>query len=243
MKAHPRPKKATPWKKAVHTFYLVQPVLQFLLLALAVTALSRCSPLSPSQDKIPLNAIDGSNNASERVNQLLSEDWIDQSLRKIGETEVVLASDADVTSQATRAEDARASTFNFIMGEPSASVQVNRAPSLVVYINREELTKLFQQGKVRHDLTGNLHQLSPQDANEAVVHLRDQPEFVNTTAMLVLSDPAKAPEEFRLKLNIKIAIADEQHAVLQISHSYSPNDEAIKSAAAIDAKHLAILID
>jgi hypothetical protein len=239
----PRPKKAPTWKKALRTFYLVQPVLQFLLLAIAITLLTRCSPLSPSGDKSDLHSKDGSSiSATERINSMLSADWIERSMKVLGDVDVSTATEPEIAAQVAGTSGLRASVSRFVVGEPSASAQIAGTPSIQVKLTPEEFAKFLKDGKIRKNLADALAALKREDSSDALVHLRDHPELVNATAMLVLNDQNAAPN-FRLKLTAAIAVLDEQHAVLQLTHRYSPTDEDLKAAAAIDAKQLAIVID
>lgn len=249
MKHHPR---ASNWKRALHTLYLVQPVLQFLLLAVAITALSRCSPLAPSSNKGPLkNILGSSSEKSEGVSALLNANWVDQSLTLVSETEMALTSEQSINEELKGIQEARAEVNRFVSIEPSATAQMARAPALLIKLSHESLVKLIANGKVRHDLSENLAQLRPEDMNEALLRLRDRPELINATAQLILPDELiSVHRDAKLKVRISIAVLDAQHAVLQVSHRLSDERPEEREAriralnnAALDAKRLAIIID
>jgi len=104
MKSTPKSSRKKSW---VHTFYLVQPVMQFLALVATLVLFARCSPLSPSTDKIStlqLNATTG-DRISPQAELTAQEEAIQQSLKELSQGEISVISVDDLKKQTPEIKD------------------------------------------------------------------------------------------------------------------------------------------
>lgn len=95
MKSAPKSSRKKSW---VHTFYLVQPVMQFLALVATLVLFARCSPLASSTDKsstLQLNATTG-NRTTPQAEEAAQEEAIQKSLQELTQDDIGVISVDDM---------------------------------------------------------------------------------------------------------------------------------------------------
>ncbi len=229
--------RATPtWKKLRHTFYLVQPVLQFVLLAFAVTALSRCSPLSPSGDKISaksLNPLKGS--ASESIAASVDEDAFQQNLHSLNSTEVQFQTEEEFQQEQKLAQSIFNDVQNFVTSEQIRSA-TKEFPLVTAKLSGEGLDVLAQGREARIPLAAS---------QDFLVALKKNPGSFNAFAVLVGAPQSQQP---RIRLEVQVSVIDSQNAFVRLTHLNGESPEvraqALHTFAAMarSAKFLAVML-
>lgn len=149
-------------KQWIYTFYLVQPVLQFLAIVVIVLAFARCSPLAPSTLKESSQAVktEPSENASQRAEEQAKEDAIQKSLMEMDHSPLMVTSEEDILDLSKDVPHIEnpidESTIKNIF-EKRSSLKVQNKPKIsYVTLKEEEKAQFFQTGQLRIDVTEKL---------------------------------------------------------------------------------------
>lgn len=155
-------KKAPRSKQWIYTFYLVQPVLQFLAIVVIVLAFARCSPLAPSTMKEGPQAVktEPSESASQRAEEQAREDAILKSLTEMDHSPLLITSEEDIldlSKDVPHVENPVDENTIKKLFERRGSLKAQNKPKvLYLTLKEEEKAQFFQTGQLRLDVTEKL---------------------------------------------------------------------------------------
>ncbi len=208
MRAQPKRSKKlpkSPWKKRlVHTFYLVQPMLQFMALIAVMTFLARCSPLASSTDK---SAIFKEENplAAEKIPdsmetpEFVQEDLLLTSLKEVGPLSPIveiISSDkfADLGRLSLTIEkgESELRVTQLLARRERRNSQQPRPNFLILPLTVEQQVTLAQEGSLRLDLETILENYSESARTALLQRLQKAVEDKNVQAKPYLVAPSAA---------------------------------------------------
>jgi hypothetical protein len=252
MKAIPAPKI----KQIRHYAYLCQPILHFIVLLLVITIFSRCSPLSPSQNKNSASVSSTSQiiaqkiEASSQVNSLVKDDLIEARLKEIGYGSVELSTEKEFEkSFASQAAAPTEVTTIAEQGNPDeivALVPVAHSNILATIKSNQAEKDLLKQknGQLRMQLV-----FDQETAKALQARLQTNRAGLEASAYLLYANSEQMATYRGADLRLKISIAnmEENRFVLDIKRDSldAQRDEmslALFQAAINDARSLAIVL-
>jgi hypothetical protein len=156
--------KTATAKRLLHTFYLVQPLLQFVAIVVMVLAFTRCSPLAPSTMKeAPQLAKTESPNAeaaSQRAEELAKEELIQKSFIEVDQAPLTVTSEEDISELTKNVphweSPADESTIRGIFEKRKNPIAQKRPKVLLLPLNEEMRNTFFHNGTLRIDVTEKL---------------------------------------------------------------------------------------
>lgn len=259
-KSKKRAPKASRKKVWVHTFYLLQPFMQFFALVAAVLIFARCSPLAPSTDRAGGGVQDpvvlGS---SAQANAAALEQEITANMQELNSSQLEVVSQSEIEQIADGAPHADQAI-------PEAGVRVlfarrgmlnfgkSARKILFLPLSAENQEALFRDNHIRLDLGARLKNQSKEKAVELLLSKMkhaSKASDLGAAAYLVLPDASMqrangAFSGLNLTLRISLSVPADDRAYLEINRenaSLSPNDAALLSAALADQYQLAILLE
>lgn len=241
-------------KRLLHTFYLIQPILQFLVLVFMVGILSRCSPLAPSASKTASESSNQELNIGGAVNaqELAQEELIKANLKELTNDSVVVVKESDFKKEsknALRAEDrANENDVKALLRNHKESNPLRRSKFISIVLSEEQKEKLWSSGQVRLDLSDYARKILDERAHHLFLkELKKNNESldVGATAYIVLPDAAFQPDYKDLELNLKVSLSvvDEEKAYLLIKKDEENDSDALLEAALHDSKATAIVLE
>lgn len=244
-KASPRRTPAT--KRWLHTFYLVQPVLQFLAIVIMVLAFTRCSPLAPSTLKEGPQAVktEPTENASQNAEALAREEAIQKSLKEVDQTPLQITAEEDVNDLAksvphleTPADEA---TIKNIFEKRKALLAHNRPKILFITLTEEQRAAFFQHGSLRLDVSEKLRFVE----KAKTTFLKNMQKTVNDKAVgaslhIVLPDATMqrvngAFNDLEIQIKVSLGLPSDDKLFLQIERMPEDAAHAQDNAVLLDA--------
>lgn len=156
----PRASRKKTW---LHTFYLIQPFVQFFALMATVLFLARCSPLSPSTDKsstLQANALGDQSSAQAEL--AAQEEAIQKSLKEVSQMDLsvleepkLAALDAAIHSDLPFTENEVISHFESKYAK-SVAGKSDKKNILLLKLSEEKAVAFFREGSLRLDLASLL---------------------------------------------------------------------------------------
>lgn len=255
---------APKFKRYLHTFYLLQPLLQFFALVLAIMILSRCSPLAPSTDKGALSSSaigQGMPGDNPNVLSLINSDATDKTLKEVAVADMKVISDKDFD---LGAQSSLAPREGDVVSEQKVSERFNRKASagimerlaggdealVIVRLTQDKIQSLLHSGSIRLPLDKDFR--ADAAAQRAFVsRLRKEHQALNLDAAAYAVVPKELiRDEFAsadLHFKISLAYPNEQQAVLEVKvqdlQNISAQQRPLLDALFHDAKHLAIVLE
>lgn len=250
------PKAALP-KRFLHTFYLVQPVLQFMALVSLMLVLSRCSPLAPSTEKEIGPRAQPTRIGFGNNEELLRENAIAGSMNLLSSEKLSIISESDFALTAAPALQAERNVreeevklrFNSrkkIMGGPK-----KRAALFAVNLSVDQQQALWREGFVRIALNDYLQANFENNARKALYkHLLAELKELRARSFAVISDDAathNGAEEVKvLEMDLKISLGfpSEDKGYLEIRRgAEDAASVAALTAAAQSTRKLAVVLE
>ncbi|MGE3261787.1 MAG: hypothetical protein AB7K68_08425 [Bacteriovoracia bacterium] len=251
--------KATLPKRFLHTFYLVQPVLQFMALVSLMLVLSRCSPLAPSTEKEIGPRAQPTRIGFGNNEELLRENAISGSMNLLSSERLSIISESDFALTAAPALQAERNVreeevklrFNSrkkIMGGQTAK---KRAALFAVNLSVDQQQALWREGFVRIALNDYLQANFENNARKALYnHLLAELKELRARSFAVISDDAathNGAEEVKvLEMDLKISLGfpSEDKGYLEIRRGAEDSASvAALTAAAQSTRKLAVVLE
>lgn len=252
------PRPASKRKRLIHTFYLVQPVLQFFALVAILGYLNACSPLAPSTTKgannevpvaQPVQSVRAEAKAQEELVQSALKEFSANALEIVAESQFeqnhreVLVADRPFEESEVKERVLRRS-LRAIGEELSVPPKL-----LVIAVSPEKQAALWRDGQVRIDLEKVI--AANGKAKKALFQaLKTELEQLNVDAVgrLVIPDAAMREEfdDISLTLQFSLAIVGEEKAVLELRRLKEEGQESqapLLDAALRAARHFAITLE
>lgn len=234
MPARPKAKKRAPRatfaKRMRHTFYLVQPALQFAALVMVMVFLSRCSPLAPSTDKVipgakaPASPSIGTGNQDE----LLKENLISKSLEEITRNSLLMVSEnsfeelnaGSLQSEQSAPEPEMREYLNLRSKRLRMASRAPRSPLLTINLSDEQQQALLRDGKVRINLALHLSGFELK-AKRLLFKAMKEVKLAAKSYLVVADDAAQnsgsgEAKELPVALKISIALLSDEQVILEI---------------------------
>jgi hypothetical protein len=259
-KAKPsRAPKTTRRKVWVHSFYLLQPFVQFFALVAVLLIFTRCSPLAPSTNKgsalqSAAPVVGGSSGLAEA--EALEQSFL-ANLKELSTSEMEIISETDQETLASSAPHADVS-----ISEPevrSLFEKRNKRFSrhqrvLFLPLDHAQLEAFFVSNVIRVDLSERLKGHTKDKARKLLFrNLSESAENkkIGGTAHLVLPDTTMqrvqgAFDDLKLSVKISLSVPGEDKAYLEIrrvEETTSQDDAALLEAALKEAIQLSILLE
>lgn len=261
------PPPATLKKRLIHTFYLVQPVIQFFALVAIIGILSRCSPLAPSTDKtIGLKSKNGTPEleTTENSQNIARESLIAQNLVEVGSAQLEVISEENYEKNAKQSiarekeiiEDSKLkSRLNNRIGSNMRGEQ-KKKHFLSLRLNEDQTAQLIDDGLIRIDLAQSMV-LSDQGKKVYFNAMHDSLHAVgvkkiDAAGYMIFEDEAArdAHKDLSQSMQLKVflSIIAENQAYLEIrveAASAEARHDAIANLdeALQDSGHLAIVLE
>lgn len=257
--------KAKPRKIWVHTFYLVQPLVQFVAIVAVILTFAGCSPLAPSSTRLPGLKSPGEDSpaSSQAAEEAAREQAIQKSFQSVSEHALSVISESDYRQRsqgilhAEESLDERQVTS--LRDQRRRHIRLggfNAAPKLLVLpLSDQALSSLFRDGVARIDLNERLSR-SQGKARKALYKLAAgalEEGELDASSYLVLSDAAikrvqGAFDSLHVDLKISLAVMEDDQAFLEIrrkdnAQSASQDNAALLEAALREARRLAIVLE
>lgn len=251
------PPRAPFAKRFWHTFYLVQPVLQFAALLSLLLVFGRCSPLNPSTDKVvpkPPSASGGASGGDEsfiRENQIVSslQEISRDSLSVVSDDEFAAASEGAVeTERATRESDMKSLLDR---QEKKAKLRLAQAgsplPILKLSLTAEQQQQLWRDGSVRIALQDHLQATLDAGARRLVFRKlqgrMNSDDKLHGRAYLVLLGADDALQSMALDLKISFGALSDEQAYLELRRSEKDAKDALLISASHNVRKLAVVLE
>lgn len=255
-KSEKRPPRASRKKRLLHTFYLVQPVLQFMALAAVVFIFARCSPLAPTTDRNAGTIAASAQSQPAASNQFIEaqaqEELLAKSMKEISLDTVAVVSESefhqvapDVLNADQPAEDNEVANLLERRNQRLQKNPLRKRPKLLALsLSTERQATLFQEGKIRIDLSDRLDgSLSPKARKLLFQQMRQAQDNktanLNASSYLVLNDDAtqdNAPyHKLNLQLRMALAVPSAEQAVLEIERQADDDSSRELNAALLEA--------
>lgn len=241
-------------KRFMHTFYLVQPVLQFVALLSLLVILSRCSPLAPSTEK-NIGSKGPSSGAAAKAEELLKESQILGSFKLLSEQKMTLISDTDFSEASADAlqieQPVREQEVKTRLERRKKKLERAGArrhlPILTVDLTADQQAALWREGKVRISLTDYLQASFDLSARKLLFKdFEANLEKLSARSYAVFTDDnASHNEELQalaVSLKISLGVLSDERAYLELSRS-GDQDAASLLAAAQGARKLAVVLE
>ncbi|MGZ3712215.1 MAG: hypothetical protein ACXVBE_10680 [Bdellovibrionota bacterium] len=263
----PALKKKTPTPKAplgkrlVHTFYLVQPVLQFVALLSLLLVLSHCSPLNPSSEKTlpkpPMAGAGGSGSGSGNE-EFLKEDMIVSSLHELPSEPLSVVSEdgfqaaAESSFQAdqpVRETEVKSRLDRRNRIQVIGGAKKIHKPLLAIALSADQQQALWRDGSTRVALTDYLQAAFELNARKLLFReLKDKRDELNAKAFLVVSDDAAPlngadPHELVMKLKVSLGVLSDEKAYLEVRRTDDEAKTALLLSAAKGIRKLAVVLE
>lgn len=251
------PRPASKSKRLIHTFYLVQPVLQFFALVAILGYLNACSPLAPSTTKGGNSEGPNQPAQSARAEAKAQEELVQSTLKEIGGNtlDVVAESQFDqthrdilVSDRPFEESDVKERMLRRSLRALGEGLTVP-PKLLLIPLSAEQQTALWRDGHVRIDLEKAL--ASGGKAKKALFEaLKSELAQLNVDAVghLVIPDSAMREEfeELSLTLQISLAIVSPDKAYLELHKVKEEGQESqapLLEAALRAARHFAVTLE
>jgi hypothetical protein len=260
-----RAPKAKRKKVLLHTFYLLQPLLQFFALIAVMLIFARCSPLSPSTQKG--SALQTSGPVSVGVSELAEAAALEEAflnnLKELSSTEIEVISETDqemVASNAPHVDEPmnEAGIRSLFAQRNRKGVKLLSKPPQVLYLPLDQNSHeaFFVNNVLRIDLAERLKANTKEKARRLL--FKNLIESVDNkklgaSALLVLPDATMervhgAFSELKLQVRISISVPSEDKAYLEIRRleddsSQARNNAVLLEAALKEAARLSILLE
>jgi hypothetical protein len=257
------PKKSRPraskQKRLIHAFYLAQPVLQFMALIAMLGILSRCSPLSPSTDKVPQALLSNMSQAeSSRAEAEAQEQLVQKNLKEVSVNDLVIISDEEFESQT---KNLLSSDSSFSEAELQDYLKRKRGgihnplsgppKFLVIQLPADKQAALWRDGSVRLKISEAFPKAEGKALKLLARLLKEESDKLNLDAVghLVLPDAAMHDEykDISLQIRVSLAVIGEEKAVIELRRmSDEENREAnatLLEPALRSARRLAITLE
>lgn len=254
--------KTKPRKIWVHTFYLVQPFVQFMAIVAVILTFAGCSPLAPSSTRLPGLKSPGEDSAatSQAAEEAAREQAIQKSFQSVSEHGLSVISESDYRQRsqgilhAEESLDERQVTS--LRDQRRRHLGLGAAPKvLVLPLSDRAMSSLFREGVVRIDLNDRLSRAQPR-ARKALYKLAAAAMAeaeLDASSYLVLSDATikrvqGAFDSLHVDLKISLAVMEDDQAFLEIrrkdnAQSASQDNAALLEAALREARRLAIVLE
>jgi hypothetical protein len=243
----PSSRRTPAAKRWLHTFYLVQPVLQFLAIVIMVLAFTRCSPLAPSTLKEGAQAVktQPSENASQNAEAQAREEAIQKSLKEVDQAPLQISAEEDVTDFSksvphleTPADEA---TIKNIFAKRKALLAHNRPKILFIALSDEQRTAFFQEGSLRLDLTEKLRFVEKaKNTFLQNMHKTVNAKEVGASLHIVLPDATMqrvngAFNDLEIQIKVSLGLPTEDKLYLQLEKMPEDAAHAQDNAVLLDA--------
>lgn len=256
-KAKRAPKASRP-KLWVHTFYLLQPFVQFFALIAVMLILARCSPLAPSTDRIGALTTNPPIDNSEQAAAAALEQEIQASLTEINTTQLEVIPETEMGKISATAPhvDAPMRELDVKGVFPSIGKKRKNRKVMLLPLAADSQEALFRDGHVRIYLSERLKsqtkdkamRLLLQNLNASIAN-----KEIGAAAYLVLPDATMqrvngAFDSLTLTLKVSLSIPAEDRAYLEIHRevddpAHAQDNAALLAAALDEAGQLAILLE
>jgi hypothetical protein len=256
-KAKRAPKASRP-KLWVHTFYLLQPFVQFFALIAMMLILARCSPLAPSTDRVGALNTNPPIDNSEQAAAAALEQEIQASLSEINTTqlEVIPESEMNKISADAPHVDVAMRELDVKGVFPTMGKKRKNRKVMLLPLTADSQEALFRDGHVRIQLSDRLKsqtkdkalRLLLQNLNSSIAN-----KEIGAAAYLVMSDATMqrvngAFDSLNLSLKVSLSIPAEDRAYLEIQReeddpAHAQDNAALLAAALDEHGQLAILLE
>lgn len=244
--------RATLPKRMMHTFYLVQPVLQFVALLSMILVLSRCSPLAPSTEKTvggpkaTVSKGDSSNSENLlREDALRFEEIANEPINMVSEEVYKMSSEGALDpEQSVREHEMKSRLEKRRKKRGPHGLGVANGRLVKIHLNAEQRRSLFQDGVVRIDLAEYLQ--AGYELNARKLLFRDMQAGVKELrahSFLVMQSEHAAPQEESLSLKISFASLGEEKAYLEIRRGAEDAQAAMQLASLDGVRKLAVVLE
>ncbi len=213
-------------KRAAHAFYFVQPFLQFLVLMGVILVLSRCSPLSPSQERLNKDAAAALETPPTIDDERALEHDIDDQMRDITEQKnLPILSLSEyikfVSSSLYADKEAQLPQIRQIFGQHANPRTRHKTRLLTIAVNRDQRARLLRQGSLRINLAEMISEAKTTDsARRALFEGLREMEGLKARVYLVLPDDAAreedAPHALPVSLHTRMAYLSDDRYFLQV---------------------------
>jgi hypothetical protein len=260
-KSKKRAPKASRKKVWVHTFYLLQPFMQFFALMAAVLIFARCSPLAPSTDRAGGAGVQDPVviGTSEQANAAALEQEIAANMQELNSSQLEVVSQseiAQIADGAPHADQAISETGVKGLFAHHGLLSLGKSTRKILFLplSAENQEALFRDNHIRLDLGARLKNQTKDKALELFLKkMKDASKAsdLGAAAYLVLPDASMqrangAFSALSLTLRISLSVPADDRAYLEINRedaSLSQDDAALLSAALADQYQLAILLE
>lgn len=256
-KAKRAPKASRP-KIWVHTFYLLQPFVQFFALIAVMLILARCSPLAPSTDRVgALNANPPIDNSEQAAAAALEQE-IQASLSEINTTQLEVIPESEMNKISVDAPhvDAPMRELDVKGVFPVVGKKRKNRKVMLLPLAPESQEALFRDGRVRIYLSERLKSQTKEKALRMLLQNLNASianKEIGAAAYLVMPDATMqrvngAFDSLALTLKVSLSIPAEDRAYLEIQReeddpAHAQDNAALLAAALDEHGQLAILLE
>lgn len=253
-----RAPKASRPKIWVHTFYLLQPFVQFFALIAIMVILTRCSPLAPSTDRVSALTGNPPLENSEQAAAAALEQEIQASLSEINTTQLEVIPESEMNRISSDAPHVDSPLRELDVKGVFSSVGKKRKNRKVMMLplSAESQEALFRDGQVRIQLSDRLKsqtkekplRLLLQNLNASIAN-----KELGAAAYLVMPDATMqrvngAFDSLNLSLKVSLSIPADDRAYLEIHReeddpAHAQDNAALLAAALDEHGQLAILLE
>lgn len=246
-----RAPKASRKKVWVHTFYLLQPVVQFFALIAVLLVFARCSPLASSTDRngggvlapVAIEGLSPQAEAAAKEQTIISSlhDISAEDLRVISVSEMEEIVSNSLSAEESMDEVRTKNVFKF-----------KRLGGLLIPLDHDQQVALFRDEELRLDISEKLPRAKEKARRNLFRNLQAAQEGkkLKATILLVLPDAAmrRAGASFKdlnTPLSVALGVPDEDKAYLHVALQTDPSQDnaALLGAALQEGPSLAILLE
>lgn len=242
--------RASRAKRMIHAFYLIQPILQFLVLVLMIGILSRCSPLAPSADRIGDKIakseliVNNSGNDANLADEAQSKELSNDSVRVIKESLFTREARDSLRSE----EQADEAEVRNVWRSHSNGNPIRHSKIITIALSDEQKTKLWTDGNVHIDLADYTRKFIDERGQRLFLkELKKNHENldISAEAFVVVPDAAFQTEYTSIEMKIKVSLSmpAPDKAVLIVKRNSESDAEPVLDSALHDAKVTAIVLE
>jgi hypothetical protein len=257
-KAKKRAPKASRKKVWVHTFYLLQPFVQFAALIAVMLILARCSPLAPSTDRNEALQVTRPSENGEMAAAAALEEEIQSSLAEVNTTQLEVIPESEMNRIASDAPhvDSPMQELDVKSVFPIVGKKRKNRKVMLLPLAPESQEALFRDGRVRIHLSERMKSQTKEKALRFLLQNLNASlanKEIGAAAYLVLPDATMqrvngAFDSLSLTLKVSLSIPAEDRAYLEIQRmeddpAHAQDNAALLAAALDEAGQLAILLE
>lgn len=260
--SHPLSHKYTPKasrrKRLIHTFYLIQPILQFFALIAVIGIFSRCSPLASSTDKSTIKSTQEflQQQETQKAQLAAEEELIKKNLKELSSDSVEVISDSElekISATSLHADEAisESQVKQQWQHRNMQALSLRRPKIIRLLLRPDKIDKLWNDGSIRIDIAEYLRGSMNERARQIFLQeLKSAHEKLDLGATIYISIPDAQFQKNLSQLNwavkVSLSMPSEDKAILELTKGEPESankDQPLLEAALRETKQMAIVVE